>query len=427
VANPNDPALKSFVETDPASHFPIQNLPFGIFSTDHNPLPRAGVAIGDMVLDLSVLESQGYLTLDRPDVFSEPTLNTFLACGRDEWRRIRQDISRLLRHDNPTLRDNDALRAEALVPTAQMRMHLPVVVGGFSDYLCSLAHTRNCARILGGGDEIHPNWHHMPLAYNGRASSVTVGGTPVKRPWGQTRHEDGTTEFSPTKCLDFELEFAIVIGSPNGLGRPLTVADAPSHIFGVVLLNDWSARDVQYWEMKPQGVFDSKNFMTSISPWIVAWDALEPFRTEGPKQDPAPLPYLSETGKSHIDATVQALIRPQSADLPLLVCQSYTRELYWSFAQQLVHQTSAGCNVMPGDLIASGTVSTGSAPGEMGCLLEASYDGSKPVILGQGTERLYLEDGDEVILTGWCEASGYRVGFGQCSGVVLPADTAWAG
>jgi fumarylacetoacetase len=422
--HPNDPSLRSFIEVDPQSHFPIQNLPFGIFSTPGSS-PRAGVAIGDMVVDLASLEEAGLLGLPGRGVLARPVLNDFIALGRETSSAVRTRVSELLRHDNHTLRDDAALRARVLHPMAASTMHMPVAVGGFSDFMLSREHSLNCLDILGGGAAggLWPNWTYLPMAYNGRASSIVVSGTPVKRPRGQVRNEgQAAPVYQPTAKLDFELEAAIVVGRGNELGSTVGIADADAHMFGVVLLNDWSTRDVQAWEAQPLGVFVSKGHRTSISPWIVTFDALEPFRTEGPQQIPPPLAYLDQKGPRNFNVHMQASIRPQDHARGSVVCRSNLQTLYWSFAQQVAHHTSTGCNLMPGDLLATGTVSA-SGPNAMGCLYEATRDGRQAIALEQGGTRLYLEDGDEVVLTAWAQGQGYRIGFGECTGRITPADS----
>ncbi|MES2977227.1 MAG: fumarylacetoacetase [Pseudomonadota bacterium] len=424
VPGANDPALRSFIEVQADSHFPIQNLPFGIFSLDENgpgALRRAGVAIGDQVLDLRFLRDQGLLDAP-PKLFDQPDLNAFLAAGRPVWRAVRERVSVLLRADNPELRDH-AMRERALHPIGSVKLHMPVLCSGFSDFMLSKEHARNCIDIVGGTNDgqFWPNWHHFPMGYNSRASSVVVSQTPVRRPWGQIKPRDeALPQLGVCQQLDFELETALVVGKPNVLGRPISLHEVPEHAFGVVLLNDWSARDIQQWEAQPLGVFNSKNFSTSISPWIVTLDALEPFRVDGPMQEPQPLAYLRHAGKGNIRAHMQAWIQPQDHNKPSVVCSSELGDLYWNFDQQLVHQTSAGCNVNPGDLLGSGTVSS-SGSDSLACLFEKTRDGRERFNLEHGGQRLYLEDGDEVTLTGWCQGEGYRVGFGQCVGRVLPA------
>lgn len=418
----NDPNLKSFVEVSENSHFPIQNLPFGIFSNVRDPRPRAGVAIGESILDLSVLEGQGYLSVAPMPVFDKPTLNAFMELGRATWSATRLRISQLLRHDHPELQSNAALLADALHPMRGATLHLPMEVSGFSDFMLSKEHSQNCVSILGGAKDgaLWPNWHHLPMGYNSRASSVVVSGTPVRRPWGQVKSKDSAEpEYRASLQLDFELEMALVVGRSSQHGVPIRMSDAREYAFGVVLLNDWSARDIQQWEAQPLGPFNAKNLATSISPWIVMLEALDPFAVEGPTQEPAPLPYLRSAGKANFDAHLEARILPAGETVESTVCRSELKTLYWSFSQQLVHQTSAGCNVKSGDLLGTGTVSSGA--GALGCLFEVTRDGRHSFDLEAGGTRVYLEDGDQVKLTGWCQGQGYRVGFGECVGRVLAA------
>lgn len=422
--HPNDPLLRSFIEVDPESHFPIQNLPFGIFSTPGNSR-RAGVAIGDMVVDLAALEAAGLLEVAQRGLLERAVLNDYIALGREATSEVRSRVSALLRHDNPALRDDAALRAKVLHPMKSVTLHMPVSVGGFSDFMLSHEHSLNCVDIVGGttAGQLWRNWTYLPMAYNGRASSIVVSGTPVKRPRGQVLNEGQTAPvYQPTAKLDFELEAAIVVGRSNELGSTVGIADADSHMFGVVLLNDWSMRDVQAWEAQPMGVFVSKSYRTSISPWIVTFDALEPFRIDGPEQTPPPLAYLDQKGSRNFNVHMEASIKPQDHAKPSVVCRSNLQALYWSFAQQVAHHTSTGCNLMPGDLLATGTVSA-SGPNAQGCLYEATRDGRQTITLEQGGTRLYLEDGDEVALTAWAQGNGYRVGFGECTGRVMPVDS----
>lgn len=422
--DPNDPNLRSYISVDPTSHFPIQNLPFGIFSTSDERSRRAGIAIGNQILDLSSLEAEGLIRVGKPKVFGRETLNEFLAEGRIAWTDIRNAVSQLLRHDVAVLRDNSSLRKRAFVEMRSATMHMPVHVGGFSDFMLSKEHSTNCVDIVGGAKagELWPNWHHLPMGYNSRASSVVVSGTPIRRPWGQIKPPDATTPVHAVgRQLDFELEISAVIGTANELGAPISLEDAEDHVFGLVLLNDWSARDIQAWEAQPLGVFNSKNLSTSISPWIVTMAALEPFRSGGPKQDPLPLPYLRQSGLRNVKAHLEASILPRGETKASVVCRSRLDTLYWSFAQQVVHQTSAGCNVQPGDLLATGTVSS-NEPGALGCLFEVTRAGRQSFLLEHGGRRTYLEDGDEVVLTGWCQGDGYRVGFGECVGQIFEAN-----
>jgi fumarylacetoacetase len=424
--HPNDPTLKSFVEVAADSHFPIQNLPFGVFLTDTDPTPRVGVAIGDQILDLAVLEDTGLLTADSTGsrVFSRPSLNSFIALGQTVWRQTRASISELLRHDSPRLRDDQDLRARALVPMAEATLHLPVEIGGYTDFYSSKEHATNVGMMFRDPkNALLPNWLHLPVGYNGRASSVVVSGTPVRRPNGQTKAPNADSpSFGPSAKLDIELETAFIVGEGNALGEPIPVAAADRHIFGMVLMNDWSARDIQQWEYVPLGPFNSKGFATSISPWVVTLDALEAFRVEGPAQDPEPLPYLRHGSKPSVDLHLEVALQPEGTAEATTICRTNFRHMYWSMAQQLAHHTVAGCNTRVGDLMGSGTIS-GPEPDSFGSLLELTWNGQRPLALAGGGERSFLQDGDDVIITGWCQGDGYRVGFGSVTGQVTPALT----
>jgi fumarylacetoacetase len=418
-----DPALRSWVAVAPESHFPIQNLPYGVFRPRPGDLPRVGVAIGDHVLDLAALEAAGLLdtpALRGRAVFGQPALNDFMALGRRAWREARETISRLLRHDEPALRDNADLRASALVPMAQAELLLPVEIGDYTDFYSSREHATNVGIMMRGPDNaLQPNWLHLPVAYHGRASSVVVSGTDVRRPKGQTKAENAPAPtFGPSRGLDFELEMGFFVGPGNALGQPIPIEQAPEHIFGMVLVNDWSARDVQRWEYVPLGPFLAKNFATTISPWVVTLDALAPFRTAGPKQEPQPLPYLRSPGDWAFDVHLEVLLQTATMDSPHILCRSNAKYLYWNVCQQLAHHAVNGCNLRTGDLLASGTIS-GPTPDSYGSLLELAWKGTKPIELPDGERRVFLQDGDRVTLTGWCEGQGYRVGFGEATGRVI--------
>jgi fumarylacetoacetase len=420
-----DPGLKSFVEVPPGSHFPIQNLPYGMFRPREESPARPGVRIGDVVLDLRGLEETGAFD-GCPHVprgtFAAPDLNGFLALGRPAWREARETLSRLLRADEPRLRDDAGLRDRLLRPAAGVEMLLPVRIGDYTDFYSSREHATNVGIMFRGKDSaLMPNWLHLPVAYHGRASSVVPSGTPIRRPRGQVKPDDAPAPvLSPSRQLDFELEVGFLVGPGNELGRPIQASDARDHAFGLVLVNDWSARDIQKWEYQPLGPFTSKNFATSISPWIVTLEALEPFRCDGPRQDPEPLPYLREAGARAYDVHLEVRLGTREADAPAAICRSNLRHLYWSLAQQLAHHTVTGCLVRPGDLMASGTIS-GPEEGSRGSLLELAWRGTRPIALPGGGTRSFLEDGDTVEITGWCEGDGYRVGFGECTGTILPA------
>lgn len=421
TVHPNDPTLRSFVPVAADSDFPIQNLPFGIFSTAANSAPRAGVAIGDMVLDLSVLQQAGLLQEVGEQVWSQTTLNAFIARGKESWRACRQTISTLLRHDNPRLRDDAALRARALMPMHSVTLHLPVQVTGYTDFYSSKEHATNVGMMFRDpANALLPNWLHLPVGYNGRASSVVVSGTAIHRPMGQLK-PPGTEQpiFAACAKLDFELETAFIVGADTALGERVSVARAEELMFGMVLLNDWSARDIQQWEYVPLGPFNAKTFATSISPWIVTMEALAPFRVAGPEQVPPPLPYLQQSGARGVDIALEVRLQPAAATEATTICRTNYRGMYWSMAQQLAHHTVSGCNLRVGDLMGSGTIS-GTTPDAYGSLLELSWNGQRPLTLADGsTRRSFIEDGDTVTLCGWCQGPGYRIGFGEVSGVVL--------
>jgi fumarylacetoacetase len=423
MPHPNDPQLRSFIDVDSNSDFPIQNLPYGVFSTGDVQAARAGVAIGDYVLDLRELERDGRLQFGEAGVFAGPTLNAFMALGPDVWSRIRARISEVLRHDHPELRDNPALRARALVPMADVRLHMPIAVAGYTDFYSSKEHATNVGVMFRGKDNaLQPNWLHMPIGYNGRASTVVASGTRVRRPRGQLKPPSAEIpSFGPCKRLDFELEMGVVIGQPSKMGEMLTESQAEAMIFGFVLLNDWSARDIQQWEYVPLGPFQAKAFATSISPWIVTREALEPFRVHGPTQDPAPLPYLKQAQPNNYDLQLDVALRTAEMNEATRICRTNFKHMYWSSVQQLVHHASSGCAMNVGDLLGSGTIS-GPEKHARGSLLEISWNGSEPVELPGGTRRTFLEDGDSLVMRGWCQGDGYRVGFGEVEGTILAAE-----
>lgn len=430
-----NPRLRSFIPVAPESHFPIQNLPLGVFRP-RAATPRVGVAIGDMVVDLSVLERQGLLRMislpASETLFDRPSLNALMALGRPALHDVRQRLSELLRHDTATLRDNPALRQEAIVPRADVELLLPVEIGDYTDFYSSREHATNVGVMLRGPDNaLMPNWLHLPVAYHGRASSVVVSGADLRRPCGQTKPENAPGPlFGPSRSVDFELEMGLFIGRGNALGEPIPIERAADHLFGLVLVNDWSARDIQKWEYVPLGPFLAKSFGTSISPWVVSFDALEPFRVAGPPQDPPPLPYLHTPGPAAYDIHLEVTLQPAGASEPVRICASNFRHLYWNVCQQVAHHASNGCNLRTGDLLASGTIS-GPTPDSRGCLLEITQGGRQPLSLpggvgqpgtaGSAVTRAFLEDGDRVTMSGWCEGDGYRIGFGEVTGKLLPA------
>jgi len=417
--------MQSFIPVAPDSHFPLQNLPYAVFRPLPGQRPRIGVAIGDFVLDLAVLEEAGLL--DGPQlrdrlVFHQESLNQFMALGRPAWQEARARLQHLLAANNAELRDNAELRARAFHPLAEVELLLPAAIGDYTDFYSSREHATNVGIMFRGRENaLMPNWLHLPVAYHGRASSVIPSGVDIRRPWGQTkRDDDDRPAFHPSRLVDFELEMGFFVGPGNPLGQPIPVGQAADHIFGLVLVNDWSARDIQKWEYQPLGPFLAKNLATSISPWVVTLDALEPFRTAGPVQEPEPLPYLHSDGRWAYD--IQLEVRLQSAQMaePTTICRSNFRHLYWNICQQLAHHTITGCNMRPGDLIASGTIS-GPTPDSYGSMLELAWRGERPLTLPNGETRKFLQDGDRVTMTGWCQGNGYRIGFGEVTTRLLEA------
>jgi fumarylacetoacetase len=417
-------ALRSFIEVSPDSHFPLENLPFGVFQPKRGK-PRVGVAIGDLIIDLSALEELGHFRSSEfrnQRVFSEDSLNSFLALGRPAWRKTRKILQHLLSADTPTLRDDARLRQKFFHAQKDVAMKLPVRIGNYTDFYSSYHHAHNVGTMLRGPENaLMPNWKWLPVAYHGRASSVVVSGMDVRRPSGQTKAPDATAPtFGPSKSFDYELEMAFLIGPGNSLGEPVPIDRAADHIFGLVLMNDWSARDIQAWEYQPLGPFLAKNFATSISPWVVTLEALESFRKPFPPQDPEPLPYLRGKNDFTFDIQLEAQLQTSSMNAPHVITRTNFQNLHWSIAQQLAHHTVNGCNLEPGDLLASGTIS-GPTEESRGCMLELTWRGANPLKLPNGETRKWLEDGDRLTITGWCQGDGYRVGFGEVSGRILAA------
>ena len=422
MSNANDPNLKSWVKVPEGSDFPIQNLPFGIFKTQYLTAV-AGVAIGDHVLDLVYLYEKGFfdgIGLP-PGIFNQVYLNDFIALGRKKTGEVRERLSELLRDDNDELQGNVAERELALIPMAEVEMRMPVHIPNYTDFYSSQEHATNVGTMF--RDPKHallPNWKHLPVGYHGRASSIVVSGTPIHRPKGQTKSPDANLpSFGPTKKLDFELEMAFVTSTNTAMGSSISTAEAEDHIFGLVLFNDWSARDIQTWEYVPLGPFLAKNFASTISPWIVTMDALEPYRVKGPDQEPKVLPYLQFKGKRNFDIDLEVAIG--AGDKETSVARSNFKYMYWNMCQQLAHHTVNGCNVEAGDLYASGTIS-GPKPGSFGSMLEITWNGKNPITLADGSKRQFIEDGDTVILRGFAQKNGVRIGFGECSGLILPAN-----
>lgn len=420
-----DPSVRSFLPVQENSHFPIQNLPYGVFQPCENSALRVGVPIGEWVLDLSVLESEGFFTeILGPDstVFAQRYLNLFLAKGPEIWSAVRLIIHDLLRDENPRIRDDLVLRNRALKRSKNIRLFLPVQIYDYTDFYSSREHATNVGKMFRGEENaLPPNWLHLPLAYHGRVSSVIVSGTPIHRPSGQrSENETQGPIFGPSTALDYELETGFFIGPGNTFGDPISMEKTVDHIFGMVLVNDWSARDIQKWEYQPLGPFLGKNFATSISPWIVTMEALKPFKCSGPVQEPQPLPYLQNKENRSYNINLEISLKTETMTYFHTISKSNCKYLYWDIYQQLAHHTINGCNVRTGDLLASGTIS-GPTPDSYGSLLESTWNGTRPIQLPGEEERHYLEDGDTVQMTGWCQGEDYRIGFGKVSGKILPA------
>uniref|UniRef100_A0A8D0Z2W3 Fumarylacetoacetase n=1 Tax=Sus scrofa TaxID=9823 RepID=A0A8D0Z2W3_PIG len=475
----------SFVPVAEDSDFPIHNLPYGVFSTTGNSRPRIGVAIGDQILDLSVIKHlfTGPVLSKHQDVFDQPTLNSFMGLGQAAWKEARAFLQNLLSASQARLRDDTELRKRAFTSQASATMHLPAAIGDYTDFYSSRQHATNVGVMFRGKETaLMPNWLHLPVAYHGRASSVVVSGTPIRRPMGQMRPDDSKPPvYGACKLLDMELEMAFFVGPGNRLGEPIPISKAHEHIFGMVLMNDWSARDIQKWEYVPLGPFLGKSFGTTISPWVVPMDALMPFAVPNPEQspahmttlsphcpgtqcwslersglfilrssvpehrgsaagpawassarlpmtlcsappsqDPKPLPYLRHDQPYMFDINLSVALKGEGMSQAATICRSNFKYMYWTMLQQLTHHSVNGCNLQPGDLLGSGTIS-GPEPESFGSMLELSWRGTKAIELGNGQTRKFLLDGDEVIITGHCQGDGYRVGFGQCTGKVLPA------
>jgi len=411
---------RSWVAVPEGSHFPIQNLPFGMYLHPETGEERVCVAIGEHVLDLVELADEGLLE-GYEDHFLEDLADTMTTGGRDGLSTIRQQLFDLLREANPRLRDNRGIREQALLPMKHVTIIQPIYPTAFVDFYSGIQHASNVGKMFRPDQPpLLPNYRWLPVGYNGRASSVVGSGEPIRRPKGQIKKGDEPV-YAPTEELDFELEIGFFLGKGTEQGSTIQVSDAEDYIFGCVLVNDWSARDMQRWEYQPLGPFLAKSFGTAISPWIVPLDALEPFRIQGSVQDPEPLPHLAATRPGHYDIVLEVWIQSEKMTKPQMICRSNTKYLYWSFAQQLAHQASNGTNLEPSDLYATGTIS-GPDEGSFGSMLELCWKGTKPITLDEtGETRTFIEDGDTITMTGYCEGDGYRVGFGEVSNKILPA------
>lgn len=420
--NANDPNRKTWLETSPETDFPIQNIPFGVFLT-RDDIVTIGTRIGDYAIDLGALHQLGYFKgIDlTDDIFLQDTLNDFISDGRKTWRLVRDRIADIFDIENSSLRDNKDHRNHVLFTVDEVEMQLPVQVGDYTDFYSSKEHATNVGIMFRGKENaLMPNWMHIPVGYHGRSSSIIPSGINVRRPWGQTLPANTTAPiFGPSKMLDFELEMAFITTDANVLGEPIPVNEAEDHIFGLVVFNDWSARDIQKWEYVPLGPFLGKSFASSISPWIVTLDALEPFRVESPKPEKEQLPYLRYDGKKSYDINLEVYIAPEDGTETKISTSNF-KYLYWNMSQQLAHHTINGCNVNSGDMMGSGTIS-GETPDSYGSMLELTWRGENPIKLADGTERKFINDNDTVIMKGYCKNDEVRIGFGECRAKILPA------
>ena len=418
----NDPQRKSWINVPENSDFPIQNIPFGVFITKEDVI-TIGTRIGNCAIDMGALQQLGYfegieLT---DDMFMQDTLNDFISDGKKTWRLVRNRLAELFDETNATLRDNKEHREVVIFSVEDIEMLLPVQIGDYTDFYSSKEHATNVGKMFRDPENaLLPNWLHIPVGYHGRSSTIVPSGIPVHRPYGQTLPNGETTPvFGPSRLVDFELETAFITTDANLMGEPIPVEEAEEHIFGMVLFNDWSARDIQKWEYVPLGPFLAKNFASSISPWIVTMDALEPFRVKGPEQSPEPMPYLQQKGAKAFDINLEVAIKPENAQ-ETVVSRSNFKYMYWSMAQQLAHHTINGCRVNSGDMMGSGTIS-GPTEDSYGSMLELSWGGQKPLQLNDGSERKFINDNDTVIIRGYCQKENLRFGFGEVSSKLLPA------
>jgi fumarylacetoacetase len=418
----NDPARKSWIDVPENSDFPIQNIPFGVFLTKDDVI-TIGTRIGNCAIDMGALQQLGYfegieLT---DDMFMQDTLNDFISDGKKTWRLVRNRLAELFDTNNPRLRDNVAHKEIIIFSVDLIEMLLPVQIGDYTDFYSSKEHATNVGKMFRDPENaLLPNWLHIPVGYHGRSSTIVPSGVPVHRPNGQTlANGELQPTFGPSKLVDFELETAFITTDANVMGEAVPVTEAEDYIFGMVLLNDWSARDIQKWEYVPLGPFLAKNFASSISPWIVTMDALEPFRVSSPVQAPKPLEYLQLEDNFTFDIHLQVSITPENAS-PTVVSKSNFKYMYWSMSQQLAHHTSNGCRVNSGDMMGSGTIS-GSTPDSFGSMLELTWGGKNPLKMTDGSEREFINDNDTVTMTGFCKNDSVRIGFGEVSSKLLPA------
>ena len=432
--------LTSWVQSaqTPGGDFPIQNLPFGVFKrAGRADPPCVGVAIGDQILDVGACLSENLLrgrAADAAERCRASALNALMEMGPESITALRRTLSELLRADSPAYRQDPAIARRILVPMYEAELRVPATIGDYTDFYASIDHAQNVGAIFRPDNPLLPNYKYVPIGYHGRASSIVVSGTHVRRPAGQLRNDpEQAPAFAPTQRLDYEVEIGVFVGTGNSLGVPVPIFDADRHIFGLGLVNDWSARDIQSWEYQPLGPFLGKSFATTLSPWVVTLQALEPYRSPAYARadgDPAPLPYLhwdADQRRGGFEITLEVYLRTsamrQRSQDPVRVSRGSFTNMYWTIAQLLTHHTSNGCNLRSGDLLASGTVS-GPTADSRGCLLERTVRGREPLRLPRNETRAFLEDGDEVIMRAFCERPGYaRIGFGECAGIVVPALT----
>ncbi|MDR9400517.1 MAG: fumarylacetoacetase [Psychroflexus sp.] len=417
----NNPNRKTWIDVPENSDFPIQNIPFGVFIT-RDDIITIGTRIGDKAIDLGALHQLGYLEgIEMPDdMFLQDTLNDFIADGRKTWRSVRNRIAHIFDVNNQKLQENPEHKERVLFDLDEIEMQMPVQVGDYTDFYSSKEHATNVGKMFRDPDNaLLPNWLHIPVGYHGRSSSIIPSGLPVRRPQGQKLPQGAENPiFGPSRLVDFELEMAFITTAANHLGEPIPIDEAENHIFGMVLFNDWSARDIQKWEYVPLGPFLAKSFASSISPWIVTLDALEPFRVEGPKPVKELLPYLQSRGKRSFDINLEVDLTPKNGK-PTTISKSNFKYMYWNMSQQLAHHTVNGCPVNSGDMMASGTIS-GPTPESYGSMLELSWRGENPIKLNGGEERKFIEDYDTVTLRGHCQNYEVRIGFGKCESQLLP-------
>jgi len=419
--NTNNPTRKSWLTVPNDSDFPIQNIPFGVFLTKEDVI-TIGTRIGDYAIDLGALQQLNYfegieLT---DDMFMQDTLNDFISDGKKTWRLVRNRIGDIFDEKNPLLRDNEEHMAIVIFKMEEVEMQLPVLIGDYTDFYSSKEHATNVGKMFRDPENaLLPNWLHIPVGYHGRSSTVIPSGIPIHRPMGQTLPNGETSPvFGASRLIDFELETAFITTDANVMGENIPINEAEDYIFGMVLLNDWSARDIQKWEYVPLGPFLAKSFASSISPWIITMDALEPFRCKAPVQEPTPLPYLQQKGKHAFDIHLEVYIEPENV-APTLVSKSNFKYMYWTMSQQLTHHTSNGCRINSGDMLGSGTIS-GPNPDSFGSMLELTWGGKNPIKMNDGSERKFINDNDTVIMKGFCQNSSMRIGFGEVSSKLLP-------